>query len=54
MVVVLGQGDDVAVRGDLQPAAAGDLDVRAGELGQELGSCKQSTGEHVPPDQNSH
>lgn len=35
MVVVLGQGDDVAFRSDLEAAAAADLDVGALELPDE-------------------
>ncbi len=41
VVVVLGQGDDVALGGDLQAAAARYLHVRASELGQQLGCEKK-------------
>ena len=35
-MVVLGQGDHVALGRDLEAAAAGDLHIGARELGQEL------------------
>ena len=36
MVVVLGHGDDVTLRRDLEAAATGYLDVRADEVRHEL------------------
>ncbi len=36
VVVVLGHGDDVTLRGDLEATATGDLDVRTDEVRQKL------------------
>ena len=34
-MIILGQGDDVTLGGDLEPAAPADFDVRAFELGEQ-------------------
>lgn len=49
VVVVLGHGDDVTLRGDLEATATGDLDVRTDEVRQKLSAAiKDGNVELVP------
>lgn len=47
MVIVLGEGDHIALAGDLQAAAARHLDVRTFELGQQAAVVSEHG--HVEP-----
>ncbi len=52
VVVVLGHGDDVTLRGDLQTTATGDLDFRADEVRHKLENLRSKfiCSSSNPPD----